>query len=96
MERKPIQTKKAPAAIGPYEQAIRAGDFLFSSGQISMDPATGEMISGEIEEETERVLKNLEEAERQATEPGDREHVTPWARRIKSGRCRQGPSTPKR
>ena len=60
MERKPIQTKNAPAAIGPYEQAIRAGDFLFSSGQISMDPATGEMISGEIEEETERVLKNLE------------------------------------
>ena len=60
MERKPIQTKNAPAAIGPYEQAIRAGDFLFSSGQISLDAATGEMISGEIEEETERVLKNLE------------------------------------
>lgn len=60
MERKPIQTKNAPEAIGPYEQAIRAGDFLYTSGQIAIDPATGEMVSGEIEEETEQVLKNLQ------------------------------------
>ena len=60
MDKRPIKTDKAPAAIGPYEQAIRVGNFLYTSGQIAMDPATGEMISGEIEEETERVLKSIE------------------------------------
>lgn len=60
MQRRAVKTKNAPAAIGPYEQAIRAGDFLFTSGQIAIDPATGEMVAGSIEEETERALKNLE------------------------------------
>jgi 2-iminobutanoate/2-iminopropanoate deaminase len=57
--REPIQTDKAPAAIGPYSQAIRAGGFVFASGQIPIDPATGEFVSGGIAEQTEQVLKNL-------------------------------------
>lgn len=60
MEKKPIQTSQAPSAIGPYSQAIRVGDFLYTSGQIALNPDTMEMMSGEIEEETEWVLKNIE------------------------------------
>ena len=60
MKKKIIATPKAPAAIGPYSQAIRIGDFLYTSGQISLDPETMEMITGDIEVETEKVLKNLE------------------------------------
>lgn len=60
MDKKIIATSKAPAAIGPYSQAIRIGDFLYTSGQISLDPETMEMITGNIEVETEKVLKNLE------------------------------------
>jgi 2-iminobutanoate/2-iminopropanoate deaminase len=54
-----IQTDHAPAAIGPYSQAIRAGSFVFCSGQIPTDPATGEFVAGGIAEQTEQVLKNL-------------------------------------
>jgi 2-iminobutanoate/2-iminopropanoate deaminase len=54
-----IATTDAPAAIGPYTQAVRSGDLVFTSGQISLDPATGQMISGGIAEQTERVLANL-------------------------------------
>ncbi len=57
--RKTVQTEKAPAAIGPYSQAVRSGGFLFCSGQIPVDPATGKMVGGGIEVQTERVLKNL-------------------------------------
>lgn len=60
MEKKPVQTSQAPSAIGPYSQAIRIGDFLYTSGQIALNPESMEMMSGEIEEETEWVLKNLE------------------------------------
>ena len=60
MEKKIITTPKAPAAIGPYSQAIRIGDFLYTSGQISLDPETMKMITGDIEMETEKVLKNIE------------------------------------
>ncbi len=49
----------APAAIGPYSQAIRAGDLLFVSGQIPLDPATGQIVSGEVAAQTERVILNL-------------------------------------
>lgn len=59
MVRKEIHTKEAPAAIGPYSQAIQAGDFLFVSGQIPVDPKTGEVVEG-IEKQTEQVLKNLQ------------------------------------
>lgn len=54
-----IATKDAPAAIGPYTQAVRSGDLVFTSGQIPLDPATGQMISGGITEQTERVIANL-------------------------------------
>ncbi len=55
-----IATPDAPAAIGPYSQAIRAGDMLFTSGQIPIDPATGEFVAGGIVEQTTQVLKNLQ------------------------------------
>jgi 2-iminobutanoate/2-iminopropanoate deaminase len=61
MALKPIKTKKAPKAIGPYSQAIECGCFIFTSGQIAMDPASGRMIQGSIEEQTHQVLKNLSE-----------------------------------
>ena len=54
-----IQTETAPAAIGPYSQAIRANGLVFCSGQIPIDPATGEFVAGGIGEQTEQVLKNL-------------------------------------
>ena len=57
--REPVQTKNAPAAIGPYSQAIKAGGFVFVSGQIPLDPKTGELVAGGIGEQTERVFKNL-------------------------------------
>ena len=54
-----IQTENAPAAIGPYSQAIKAGGFVFVSGQIPIDPQTGQFVAGGITEQTARVLKNL-------------------------------------
>jgi 2-iminobutanoate/2-iminopropanoate deaminase len=54
-----IATSNAPQAIGPYSQAIRHGDLLFVSGQIAMDPQTGNLIEGDIEAQTEQVLKNI-------------------------------------
>ncbi len=58
--KKAISTTAAPAAIGPYSQAIRHGDYLFVSGQIPIDPATGAVVEGDIVAQTERVMKNLE------------------------------------
>jgi len=58
--RETVKTGKAPGAIGPYSQAVRSGGFLFCSGQIPLDPATGKMVEGGIEAQTERVLRNLE------------------------------------
>ena len=54
-----VSTSGAPAAIGPYSQAVRVGEFLFTSGQVALDPATGQMVSGGIAEQTARVLENL-------------------------------------
>jgi len=54
-----IATERAPRAIGPYSQAVRVGSFVFASGQIPFDPATGEFVAGGIAEQTEQVLKNL-------------------------------------
>lgn len=56
---KKIATTNAPAAIGPYSQAIAAGDYLFTSGQIPLDPATGEISGSTIGEQAERVMQNL-------------------------------------
>jgi 2-iminobutanoate/2-iminopropanoate deaminase len=54
-----IKTEGAPAAIGPYSQAVRAGGFIFASGQIPFDPRTGAMVEGGIAEQTEQVMRNL-------------------------------------
>ena len=54
-----IATDRAPRAIGPYSQAVRAGNLVFASGQIPIDPATGEFVAGGIGEQTEQVLRNL-------------------------------------
>ncbi|MBI5178011.1 MAG: RidA family protein [Nitrospinae bacterium] len=59
MEKKIIATPHAPKAIGPYSQAVRTGNLLYVSGQIPLDPASGEMVQGGIKEQTERVLKNI-------------------------------------
>lgn len=55
-----ISTENAPGAIGPYSQAIRINDMIFCSGQIPIDPATGNFVSEDVAEQTEQVLKNLE------------------------------------
>ena len=57
--RKPITTDKAPQALGPYSQAIAAGQLLFLSGQIPLDPAIGKLVDGGITEQTHRVMSNL-------------------------------------
>jgi 2-iminobutanoate/2-iminopropanoate deaminase len=54
-----ISTPKAPQAIGPYSQATRAGGFLFTAGQIALDPATGQIVEGDVPRQTERVMENL-------------------------------------
>lgn len=59
MRREPIKTSNAPAALGPYSQAIKVGELVYTSGQVAIDPATGELIGGGIAEQTERVLKNV-------------------------------------
>lgn len=59
MEKKVIRTENAPAPIGPYNQAIQYGDMLFVSGQIALDPATGNLVEGDIQAETRMVMQNL-------------------------------------
>lgn len=59
MNREIIATDRAPGAIGPYSQAVRVGDFVFTAGQIPLDPATGQMVEGGIEDQTRRVLSNV-------------------------------------
>lgn len=58
--KKIIHTDHAPKAVGPYSQAVRMGDFLFCSGQISIDPKTQEVFTGDIKQQTEMVLNNIE------------------------------------
>ncbi len=55
-----IHTTSAPAPIGPYSQAVRAGNLLFCSGQIAINPASGELVMGSIQEETHQVMKNIQ------------------------------------
>ena len=59
MDLRSVSTEKAPKAIGPYSQAIVAGDLIFTAGQVALDPATGELVGGEIKLQTARVLDNL-------------------------------------
>ena len=61
-----VTTAKAPAAIGPYSQAVKSGDLVFTSGQIGIDPARGEITGKDIREQTEQVMKNLCEVLRAA------------------------------
>jgi 2-iminobutanoate/2-iminopropanoate deaminase len=60
MEKKVIRTDNAPAPIGPYNQAIQYGDMLFVSGQIAINPATGELVQDDIQAETRMVMQNLQ------------------------------------
>jgi 2-iminobutanoate/2-iminopropanoate deaminase len=59
MVKQPISTPHAPAAIGPYSQAIRIGDFIYTSGQVALDPATGQIMGTTAAEQTTRVFENL-------------------------------------
>ena len=59
VKKKVVQTEKAPKAIGPYSQAIQAGNLLFLSGQIPIDPKTGELVKGDIRKQTQQVLENI-------------------------------------
>lgn len=59
MKREVIATREAPAAVAPYSQAIRVGDFVFTAGQLAIDPATGKLVEGGIEEQTRQVLRNI-------------------------------------
>jgi 2-iminobutanoate/2-iminopropanoate deaminase len=59
-QRTPISTSHAPAAIGPYSQAIRCGQLLYTSGQIALDPASGELVGDDVQAQTHRVLQNLQ------------------------------------
>lgn len=60
MTRQIISTDKAPSAVGPYSQAVRHGDTVYLSGQIPLDPATGQMVEGDIRAKTDRVFRNLQ------------------------------------
>jgi 2-iminobutanoate/2-iminopropanoate deaminase len=60
MQRTQISTSNAPAAIGPYSQAIRYGQFIYTSGQIALDPSSGELVGDEVQAQTHRVLQNLQ------------------------------------
>lgn len=66
MEKNIIHTDHAPKAVGPYSQAVQLGDFLFCSGQISIDPKTQEVFTGDIKQQTEMVLANIEAVLKQA------------------------------
>ena len=59
MAKQIIRTDKAPAPIGPYSQAVKAGDFIFLSGQVAIDPATNELIKGSVADETKQVMQNI-------------------------------------
>jgi len=59
MEKQPIHTENAPAAVGPYSQAIRAGDLIFTAGQTALDPASGALVGDDVAAQTEQVLRNL-------------------------------------
>lgn len=59
MDKKVVSTEKAPKAIGPYEQAIKVGEFIYASGQIPLDPKTGNVVEGDIAVQTRQVMENL-------------------------------------
>ncbi len=60
MQRTKVSTSQAPAAIGPYSQAIRCGQFLYASGQVALDPATGELVGSDVQAQAERAIQNIQ------------------------------------
>ena len=66
MQRNVIQTDKAPAAVGPYSQAVRVGHFVFTAGQVGIDPAAGKIVAEDVVGQTHQVMRNLREVLRQA------------------------------
>lgn len=60
MQRTKVSTTQAPAAIGPYSQAIRCGQFLYASGQVALDPATGTLVGADVQAQTEQAIKNVQ------------------------------------
>ena len=83
MKKRVIQTERAPKAIGPYSQAIQAGKFLFLSGQIPLEPKTGELVRGDIGQQTKQVLENIKGVlESQKLGMGDVVKVTIFLRNI--------------
>jgi 2-iminobutanoate/2-iminopropanoate deaminase len=60
MKKKIVQTENAPAAVGPYSQAVKIGKLVYTAGQIPLDPATGKMVEGDVQAQTDRVLQNLQ------------------------------------
>ena len=60
MKKEIVFTDKTPGVVGPYSQAVKAGNFLFTAGQIALEPGTGKMLNGDVQAETERVLQNLQ------------------------------------
>ena len=61
MNKEIVATDKAPGAIGPYSQAVKAGNLVFVSGQLALDPASGELVTGDIQKEARQALRNLEQ-----------------------------------
>lgn len=66
MEREIVKTDKAPAAVGPYSQAVRVGHFVFTAGQVGIDPAVGKIVAEEVVGQTHQVMRNLQEVLREA------------------------------
>jgi 2-iminobutanoate/2-iminopropanoate deaminase len=66
VEREIIKTDKAPAAVGPYSQAVKVGQFVFTAGQVAIDPAVGQIVAQDIAGQTHQVMHNLQEVLRQA------------------------------
>ena len=60
MKKKIVHTDDAPAAVGPYSQAVKIGKLVYTAGQIPLDPATGKMVEGDVQAQTDRVLQNLQ------------------------------------
>ena len=60
MEKEIISTKHAPAAVGPYSQGVKVGNFVFTAGQIALDPANGKMVEGDVAAQTRQVMRNLQ------------------------------------
>ena len=60
MKNKVIFTENAPAVVGPYSQAIQAGDFIYTAGQIALDPATGKLVEGDVAAQAERAIQNIQ------------------------------------